>query len=310
LAGSGCSIDRMAANNMVPILRRTDVEFERMRTPRAAREAGPGLLATLDGVVATSPRNPELLEVAAQMNCTFAFAFLEEDEPAWATELYEKAQGYARRALAVRDEALAKAADAPLSEKPKLDAIEDDLVPALFWFAFAWGSRINLNRSDEKVLGGLEQVDRAMKAVLERDEGYFNGGPHLYFAMRYTSLGKAMGGNPQEGKKHFDRVDQLTQSRHLMAKVLRAKFYSSSLQVLPSSAKDDERAAALKAAWDDFFLTLKGVVEAKDDLWPEQRLANEIAKQRARKLLAHPDEANILTPPGVENPFKKKGDDD
>ncbi len=149
-----------------------------------------------------------------------------------------------------------------------------------------------------------------MRAVLEKNEGYFNAGPHLYFAMRLSSLGKNLGGNPEEAKKHFDRVSALTNGRCLIAQVLRAKFYSSSLQVLPSSATDADREKALKAAWDDFFTTLKAVVEAKDDLWPEQRLPNEIAKARARRLLAHPDEANILTPPGVENPYKKKADDD
>ena len=55
---------------------------------------------------------------------------------------------------------------------------------------------------------------------------------------------------------------------------------------------------------------LVGVVEAKDDLWPEQRLANEVAKDKARKLLAKPEDANIIPPEGVKNPFApKKGDD-
>src|SRR5207248_11494848 len=103
-ASSGCAIDRMAANGMVPVLRRTDEQFERSRSVKAAREAGPGLPVTLDGLVATSPENAELLELAAQMNATFAFAFLEETDPAWASDLYEKAQGYALRALKERCE--------------------------------------------------------------------------------------------------------------------------------------------------------------------------------------------------------------
>jgi hypothetical protein len=310
LVASGCSIDRMAADGMVPVLRRTEASFEASRTVRAGREGGPGLLFTLDGLVATSPENPDLLELAAQMNATFAFGFLEEEDPAWANELYEKAQGYAKRALVVRDSDLAHAVDAKVSEKPKLEDVSKDAVPALFWFTFAWGSRINLNRSDERLVGELGQVDRGMQAVIERDEAFFNGGAHLYFAIRYASLSKNMGGDPDKAKSHFDAVDRITGNRHLMARFLRAKFWSSSLANTKSDASIEVMTVAQKAAWDDFLATLKAVVEAKDDLWPEQRLVNELAKSKARKLLAKPSEANIIVPQGVENPFAKKKDED
>ena len=292
LATSGCAIDKMAANGMVPVLRRTDDQFERSRTPKAARQGGPGLLFTLDGLVATSPKNPELLELAAQMNATFAFAFIEDEDEDWAKELYDKARDYARRALAVRDDDLLEAVEGPLDQKPKLEAIDEDDVPSLFWLAFAWGSRINLDRSDEKLLADVGKVDRAMQAVLDKDEGFFNGGPHLYFAMRYAAMGASMGGDPKKALAHFEAVDRLTQNRHLMAKDLRAKFYSCSMM-----AKDQ------KGAWNDFFTTLDGVVKAKPDIWPEQRLANEVAKAKAKKLLAHPSDAQIDPPEGVTNPY-------
>ncbi len=317
VTSSGCAIDRMAANNMVPVLRRTETEFERSRTPKAAREAAPGLLVTLDGMVATSPENPELLELAAQMNATFAFGFLEDDEPAWASELYEKAQGYARRAIAVRDDSVLAQVESKLDAKPELDAVDADLVPALFWYGFALGSRINLNRSDEKMISLLGQVDRVMKAVLAADEQFFNAGPHLYFAIRYSSLSKSLGGNPDKAKQHFDSVDRITHDRLLMSKVLRAKFWSCSLQETPSNATLEQMTVAQKKAWDDFYQTLTGVLDAKDDLWPDQRLANEVAKVKARKLLGRPEDANIIAPEGVENPFavkkskkkSKKGDE-
>lgn len=288
---SGCSIDKMAADHMVPVLRRTDDRFERSRTPKAARQAGPGLLFTLDGLVETSPKNTELLELAAQMNATFAFAFIEDEDEDWAKELYEKARDDARRALEVHDSSLLAAVEGPMDQKSKLE-VDADSVPALFWLAFAWGSRINLDRSDEKMLADIGKVDRAMQAVLEKDEGFFNGGPHLYFAVRYAALGASMGGNPAKALEHFQAVDRITQNRHLMARVLRAKFYSCSMM-----AKDQ------KGAWNDFLTTLEGVLAAKDDLWPEQRLANEVAKVKAKKLLAHPSDAQIDPPDGVTNPY-------
>src|SRR5581483_11269833 len=139
---AGCSIDKMAANNMVPILKRTDDSFERSRSPKAARQAGPGLLFTLDGLIATSPEDGELLILGAQMNATFAFAFVEDEDEEWAKELYDKARDYARRALPVRDEDLLKDVGSPLDGRPQLDAIKKKDVAPLFWLAFAWGSRI------------------------------------------------------------------------------------------------------------------------------------------------------------------------
>ncbi len=292
---SGCAFDKMAADTMLPVLRRTDRSFETSHTPKAARQAGPGLLFELDGIVETSPRNPELLELAAQMNATFAFAFIEDEDEDWARELYDKARAYARRALEIRDSGTARLVESPLEQTPKLTGVDRDEVPALFWLGFAWGSRINLDRSDEKLLGQLGEVDRVMQAVLEKDESFFNGGPHLYFAMRYAALGESVGGNPKKALQHFEAVDRITQNRHLMAKVLRAKFYSCSMM-----AKDQ------KAAWNDFFTTLEGVLNAKDDLWPEQRLANMVAKQKAKKLLAHPSDAQVDPPEGVTNPYADK----
>jgi tetratricopeptide (TPR) repeat protein len=292
LASSGCAVDRIAADHMLPVMKRVDDSFERSRTPKAARAAAPGLLFTLDGVIETTPENPGLLELAAQMYATFSFGFVEDEDEEWAKELYDKAFAYAKRALEIRDHDLAKLVETPLDQNPKLPAIDRDSVPALFWLAFAWGSRINLDRSNEKLVGQVGQVDRAMQAVLEADETFFYGGPHLYFAIRYASLGASMGGNPKKALEHFEAVDRLTQNRHLMAKTLRAKFYSCSLM-----EKDQ------KGAWNDFLTTLEGVVNAKEDLWPEQRLANEVAKVKAKKLLAHPSDAQIDPPEGVTNPY-------
>ena len=125
-----------------------------------------------------------------------------------------------------------------------------------------------------------------------KDETFFNAGPHLYFAVRYSALGESLGGSPPKALEHFQAVDRITKEKHLMSKVLRAKFYSCSMM-----------AKNRKGAWDDFFTTLDGVVKAPDDLWPEQRLANEVAKVKAKKLLAHPSDAQIDPPDGESNPY-------
>lgn len=310
IASTGCSIDRIAADNMAPVLRRTQHQFERGKNVRAAREAAPGLLATLDGIIATSPDNDELLLLGAEMNATFGFAFLEEEDKTWARECYEKARDYAMRALEQEDDDLAAAIKNAKDPKELTavapEGIDEDIVPHVFWLGFAWGSRINLSRSDPKALTDLWKVEQLMKWVLDRDEKFFDGGPHLFFAVRYASFAKAMGGDPAEAKKHFDKVDEITGGKHLMARVLRAQFYAAQLQDTPAKATTEQILGAQKAAWDEFYKPLVKVLEAYDDLWPERNLANAIAKQRAKALLEKPSRANIIPPQGVQNPYAKK----
>jgi hypothetical protein len=279
---------------MLPGLLRTQATLEQSRTPRAVKASVPTMLAGLEGLVATSPENPELLELAARADAMFAFTFLEEEDPAWAKELYEKAQDHARRALEVRDAPLLAQVLSPVDERPKLGPVAESDVPALFWLAFAWGSRINLDRSDPRLLRQLGQVDRAMQAVLEKDETFFYGGPHLYFAVRHGCLPRLLGGDPARARRHLDAVERINGGRHLFAKLLRAQYLSCAIP--------DE-----KAAWEDFHATLVAIVDAPDDLWPEQRLANEVAKERARRLGARPSDANIIEPEGAVNRFAEKG---
>src|SRR5438552_18239968 len=44
-----------------------------------AREAAPGLIKTIDGMVIVSPHNELLLELTAQAYCSYSFGFLEDD---------------------------------------------------------------------------------------------------------------------------------------------------------------------------------------------------------------------------------------
>lgn len=309
LLSGGCSLERIAADQMVPVLERTRDLVNRETVPRAAREAGPGLLATLDGIVATSPDNVELRLLQAELSATFAFAFLEEEDPVWARALYRKAQAAAMQALVEEDEDVA----VELANRRSLaavlaDADAEDVLPALFWWAFAAGAEINLDKGDPAKVAGLEQVDEVMGWVLSEDERFFNGGPQLYFAMRRAALAPTFGGDPVAAAKHFDAVDRITGKKFLLAAVLRAKFLAPSLAATPAGAGAKEALAAQQRAWDAYYGGLKAVIEAPDDLFPEQAMANAVAKERARRLLAAPEDNNIIPPQGAVNEFAQPAD--
>ena len=310
---AGCSfIQRVAADNMAPVLAKTKDEFNREPIVQFGREAAPGLLGLLNGIVLASPYNPELRLIQAEMHASFAFGFLEEENVAWATSAYRKAQAAALVALADEDEDFAAALPtmSPGAIKDSLAELDEDAVAALFWWGFARGSEINLHRDDPKQILALERVDVVMEWVLKTDETFFNAGPHLFFAIRHTMLPKTLGGKPELGLAHFEKFEKLTKGKYLLARVFRAKYFAPGLAATKPGADIKTIKAAQAAAWKAFYDPLVEVMEAPADLWPDQNLSNAVAKKRALVLLQDPESNNIIPPPGAKNAYKDTGDDE
>lgn len=322
LASSGCNINKMAVDQMVPLLEQTRDDFLRGGVVDNARAAGPGLIALLNGLALASPENPELRALQAELNFSYAFAFLEQSDPDWATAYYLKAQEAALAGLAGEDEDLAaELAKLPLSELEAAlaDADPDDELPCLFWWAMARGAEVNLHRSDPQRVTDLPRVDTVMAWVVKERPDIFNAGPHLYLGMRFLSLPESLGGEPEKGLAHLEKVLAKTQGKHLLAKVVKAQFYAPSLAATPAGAPIEDVLAAQKRAWEAFYGGLTEVLAAPDDLWTEAALFNAVAKQRARELLSDPSANNIIPPEGAKNPYAKSaaasdegwgGDDD
>ena len=95
----------------------------------------------------------------------------------------------------------------------------------------------------------------------------------MFFGTIETALPKALGGKPQEAKKSFDKAIELTGGKFLLAKALYARFYMTAV---------NDRAG--------YERLLKEVLDAREDIMPEQRMANEIAKLRAKHWLGEIDE--------------------
>jgi hypothetical protein len=88
--------------------------------------------------------------------------------------------------------------------------------------------------------------------------------------MIHSGKGKAMGGNPDLAKKHFEEALRITNDKFLLARTLMA--YRIGLQTNDRKFFHDQ---------------LVKVLETPPSVWPEQRLANEVAHRRARRYLSH-----------------------
>ncbi len=229
LLGQGCSMTELVANSMVPALKEMQAGLQEEESLRQAREAAPALLTQLDGIIALSPENPELLLLGAEMNASFGFGLIEPEDPDWARALYRKARRYALRALAEENEDLHRSvvqADEDAVRKALQDVDrKSSAIPALFWTAFGWGSAINVTRDNVDVVSDLPVVIAIMERLVTVAPDFYNAGPHLFFAVYYSSRGRAIGGDPVQAAKHYKEVFRRTRDRMLMAHVLYAQFY-------------------------------------------------------------------------------------
>ncbi|RME00594.1 MAG: hypothetical protein D6812_09535, partial [Deltaproteobacteria bacterium] len=247
-------------------------------------------LKLIETMLEVDPENVQLLSFASQGFSSYAFAFVEDameeaeiegDETRAALHRKRARTHYARGkeyALRMIEIELPKVYDALSGSTEDLSHAlarveKKEEVESLFWLGYAWGQLINLSLDDMNVVSDVSKVELVMKRVLEVDPTYFNGGPHLFFGAYYASRAAAVGGDPEKGREHLEKVIALTQGKFLIPKYFLARFYAINTFDCPL-----------------FVRTLREIVEAPDDLWPEQRLANEVAKKRARRLLDNLDE--------------------
>ena len=236
------------------------------------REGTPAYLMLIDGLIEAYPKNAELLVAGAQAYSSYAALFTEEDREK-AKGLYLKGKHYGLRALSKRErfkELLHKPLDqfrTSLAEFGKRD------VPALFWTASCWGSWISLSTDSVEAMAEIPKVVSLMQRVMELDEGFYYGGPHLFMAVYHMSRPKAYGGDPERAHRHFEKAFELSQERFLMAHVLYAKYYAR-------QTFDREL----------FLLTLEKVLDTPADSVPELTLLNTLAKQQAKGLLEQVDD--------------------
>ena len=237
------------------------------------REGTPAYLMLIDGLIEAYPENEQLLVAGAKAYSAYAAVFSEDEDRERAKRLYLKGKQYGIRALSKRGkfrEILPK----PLDQfRTCLPGFRKKDVPALFWAASAWGSWISLNTDSVEAMAEVPKVVCLMRRVLELDEGFYYGGPHLFMAVYHLARPKAYGGDPEKAHRHFKKAFELSQGKFLMAYVLYANHYARQIF-------DREL----------FVSTLEKVLDTPADSVPELTLLNTMAKQQAKGLLEQVDD--------------------
>lgn len=193
--------------------------------PVMIQQALPAYLLLLDGLIKNQPQNVTLLNAAAKLNTAYASAFV-QDLPR-SQSLNDKAFKYAVEAVCLQKKSLCQLQKAPIDElAPSLALATKQDVAALFTLGSVWASWIQQHSDDWNAIADLARVKMIMNRVLELDETYQQGEAHLYLGVLATLLSPALGGQPEVGKRHFERALVLSQQKNLIVKVYYAKNYA------------------------------------------------------------------------------------
>lgn len=237
-----------------------------------ADRAIPAGVKMLEGLLKSDPENTELLLPLAEGLCNYAFSFVEDDDAERASKLYLRGRDYAVRALALTGGPKGIADMGQEDFAQAIASVPENAMPALYWTGRCWAGWLMLNLDDLEALAAISKLELAMQRVLEWDATFDFAGPHIFFGSFYGSRTKLLGGNPEKSKHHFEHAIQLTDGKLLMAHVLYAKLYAI-------QAQDRKLFEGLLAS----------VMQVPADSLPARRLANEVAKEKARVLLEDVD---------------------
>jgi len=239
---------------------------------RVIREGMPSYLLLMDGMVEAWPDNDRLLISAARGYATFAGAFIENEDKAYASVLYGRAKNYALQSLELRG--LNSPASRPFEDfQTGVNDLGKQDVPYMFWAAACWGNWIRLNMGSMDAVAELPRVEVLMQRVLILDETYHYGGPHLFMGLWFGARPKMVGDDLNLARKHFLKAIELGQGKFLMAYILYAEYYA-------------------KKVFDKtlYISILENVHKTPADIIPELTLLNTVAHQRAAQLMQEADE--------------------
>lgn len=239
--------------------------------PETVRQGAPAYLLMVDGLIANDPRSADLLRTGAELYAAYTSAFV--DEPERARTLSARALEYGLAALCLAAEPACGIEEATYERfEEVVDGLGERAVPDLYAAAAAWATWIRARRDDWSAIADKARVDEMMQRVVELDEGYRNGGGHLYLGVLATLVPPALGGRPEAGRAHFERAIELSGGADLSAKVLLASEYA-------------------RTVWDRELhdRLLEEVVESEPEA-PGLTLTNILAQRQAARLLATADE--------------------
>ncbi len=291
---AGCGIgEKIAFKSTSKILARAQPTMKMESDYELARQAIPGSLKTVEGFwVAGPPESARIRfeRILTEGYCQYGTAFVEDDwevakfkqdvemveyHNARSTNIFTRCLNFALRGLG---ESWQKGIFGDTDNIRKLIAgTGKDKRFHLLFAGQALGSLINHNLTRVEMIAHLSTVQGMMERIIEIDaksgapsDKAHAALPHIALGMIHSAKAKSMGGDPKAAIAEFEKALAITEGKFLLARTLMA--YRVGLQTNDRKFFHDH---------------LVKVLETPPSVWPEQRLANEVAHRRARRYLSH-----------------------
>ena len=212
-----CSIGNLPHNLSRSMMNQED--------PDLVRTAAPAYLLMLDALIETYPEDAEFLLPAARLYGAYAGVF--SNDEAQTQRMALRSKHYAERALCEEEEDLCLALKQDLAAMDEaLEDLDDDELNLVYTYASSAASWIQANSGDWNAVAQLPKVKRLFSWVLSWDTSYDNGTALVYMGVLESQLPPALGGRPDLAQQHFEKAIEVSDHKHLMAKVLYAQQYA------------------------------------------------------------------------------------
>lgn len=294
---AGCSIgENLAYKSTSKIISRGQPSLQMESDYELARTAIPGALKTVESFWVSGPpadAAERFVRILAEGYCQYGTGFVEDD---WEVAKFQQdinAIEYTNnrsiniftRCLNYSLKLLGSRWQKEIFGTPEVQAkLVKDTGRGhrfeLMYAAAALGGLVNHNLARVEMISYAPMVQQMMERVVEMDaksgppkNKAHAALPHIALGMIHSARAKSMGGEPDKAKAAFEKALELTDGKYLLARTLMA--YRVGMQT------NDRKF---------FHDNLVKVLETPPSIWPEQRLANEIAHRKARRYLSHEKE--------------------
>lgn len=282
---SGC-VKKLALESLADGLSGTGGSFASDEDPELVRDATPFALKTMESLIAQLPDHAPIHLAACAGFTQYAYAFVLT--PAQMTEsvsvqrrgaqrakkLLVRAHNYCLQALEIRHSGfMAKLAEVRSGRGGPLEKMDIDDVPALYWAAASGALAITSLKEQVDRVGDLPLVDALIRRALAVAPDWDKGSLQEFLVSWDGGRSPAMGGSVERARAAFAKAMQLNGGTRVGPYVALAENVSVAAQDKKEFTELLQKALALDV-----------------DKTPDERLANVIAQQRARYLLAHTDD--------------------
>lgn len=288
---SACDLAKVTVNTTSKVLWRAQHGLSQEPDYDLAARAIPGTLKTVEGFWYVDKGNPLLTELLAQGFCQYGIGFIEDEwevatlardldgadyQAQRATKAYVRCTNYALRLLGKKWQ------DNVYGELDTVQSMLDKFKGnrnALMWLGVGLVSTIKLNKDNIEAVSQLPTAKMILEKVEEIDDAKNSQDlgrrilPLTALGTIYSSRAKALGGEPEKARAYYEKAIKISGERFLLARVYLARYY-----------------AVIVQNRELFREQLVKVLQTDPAIWPEQRLANEIAHRRARRYLKHEKE--------------------